>query len=587
MAETRDEIRKHPRPRRGQGRGSARPKGRQVDPAALDAVRGVLGDRPRRRDLLIEHLHLIQDRFGHLPAAHLAALADEMRLAQAEVYEVATFYAHLDVVKEGDLPPAPLTVRVCDSLTCELMGAGTLLAGLQAGLDPQEIRVVRAPCMGHCDGAPVAEVGHHYVDHATPAAVSQAIEAGHTHADLPDGLDFERYVEGGGYRLLRRHLEVDDRDQAVLELLGALNDSGLRGLGGAGFPTGRKWELVRQQPTPRYLAVNADEGEPGTFKDRFYLERDPHRFLEGALIAAWSIEAAAVYIYLRDEYPGIREVLLREIPKVEAAGLAPPGYLILRRGAGAYICGEELAMLESIEGKRGLPRHRPPYAAQVGLFGRPTLINNVETLYWIRDILERGPEWFARQGRHGSKGLRSYSVSGRVQEPGVKLAPAGTTASELIHEFCGGMAKGHRFKAYLPGGASGGILPSSMADIPLDFGQLEKHGCFVGSHAVVVLSDQDDVKAVALNLLRFFADESCGQCTPCRVGCEKAVKLMEREVWDEALLEELCRAMADASICGLGQAAPNPIRSVLKFFEEDLRIVDAELPVRNDPITRW
>jgi NADH:ubiquinone oxidoreductase subunit F (NADH-binding)/NADH:ubiquinone oxidoreductase subunit E len=575
MAETTGEIRKHRHPGRGQGRASARPKGRQVDPAALAAVRALLGERPRRRDLLVEHLHLIQDRFGHLSAAHLAALAEEMRLAQTEVYEVATFYAHFDVVKEGETPPAPLTVRVCDSLTCELMGAQELMAALRAGLDPGRVRVVRAPCMGHCDGAPVAEVGYHYVDHATPAGVTRAIEAGDGHADVPDILDFERYVEGGGYRLLRRYLGLDaasyHADQAVLDLLGALNTSGLRGLGGAGFPTGRKWELVRQGPKPRYLAVNGDEGEPGTFKDRYYLERDPHRFLEGALIAAWSIEAEAVYIYLRDEYPGIRDALLREIPKLEAAGLAPPGYLILRRGAGAYICGEESAMLESIEGKRGLPRHRPPYAAEVGLFGRPTLINNVETLYWIRDIVERGPKWFAGQGRHGSKGLRSYSVSGRVKEPGVKLAPAGITANELIHEFCGGMVVGQRFKAYLPGGASGGILPARLADIPLDFGQLEKHGCFVGSHAIVVLSDRDDVRAAALNLLRFFADESCGQCTPCRVGCEKAVKLMEREVWDDALLEELCRAMADASICGLGQAAPNPIRSVLRFFADEVR----------------
>jgi NADH:ubiquinone oxidoreductase subunit E len=393
MAETRGEIRKHRHPGRGQGRASARPKGRQVDPAALDAVRALLGDRPRRRDLLIEHLHLIQDRFGHLSAAHLAALAEEMRLAQTEVYEVATFYAHLDVVKEGGTPPPALTVRVCDSLTCELMGAAELMAGLRAGLDPQRVRVMRAPCMGHCDGAPVAEVGHHYVDQATPAKVASAIKAGETHADIPGGTDFEHYVEGGGYRLLRRYLGLDaasyQADQAVLDLLGALNTSGLRGLGGAGFPAGRKWELVRKRQKPRYLAVNADEGEPGTFKDRYCLVRDPHRFLEGALIAAWSIEAEAVYIYLRDEYPGIREVLLREIPKLEAAGLAPPGFLELRRGAGAYICGEESAMLESIEGKRGLPRHRPPYAAEVGLFGRPTLINNVETLYWVRDIVEK------------------------------------------------------------------------------------------------------------------------------------------------------------------------------------------------------
>jgi formate dehydrogenase len=591
MVDTVGEIRKHRHPGAGKRRAARHPKGRQVEEQALVEVQALLGDRPRRRDLLIEHLHLIQDRYGCLSAAHLAALGQEMRLPQAAVYEAATFYAHFDVVREDEVPPPPLTIRVCDSLTCEMMGARRLMAALQGQHDPGRVRVVRAPCMGHCDVAPVAEVGHHYVKHATPDRVAEAVRRDHTHADIPDYGDFERYVEGGGYRLLRRFLGVDaqelEPDAAVLELLGQLSEAGLRGLGGAGFPTGRKWEFVRKEPKPRYLAVNADEGEPGTFKDRHYLERDPHRFLEGVLIAAWSIEAAAVYIYLRDEYPGIREALLREIPKVEAAGLAAPGYLRLRRGAGAYICGEESAMLESIEGKRGYPRHRPPYAAQVGLFGRPTLINNVETLYWIRDIVEKGPEWFARQGRHGSKGLRSYSVSGRVKEPGVKLAPAGITAAELIDEFCGGMADGHAFKGYLPGGASGGILPASMADIPLDFGKLEQHGCFVGSHAVVVLSDQDDIKAVALNLLRFFEDESCGQCTPCRVGCEKAVKLMERDAWDEVLLEELCRAMADASICGLGQAAPNPIRSAMKFFADELRIGRTGKPIRDDVPGRW
>jgi formate dehydrogenase len=585
MAETLGEIRKHRRPGAGgKRRGGVQPKGRQLDDQALDEVRALLGGRPRRRDLLIEHLHLIQERFGHLSAAHLAALAHEMRLAQTEVYEVATFYAHFDLVKEDEAPPPALTVRVCDSLTCEMLGAPALMAALREGLDPKEVRVMRAPCMGHCDTAPIAEVGHHYVDHATPDKVAKAVRAGHTHPDIPNPVDFKRYVADGGYRVLKA---CRDGTHSFESLTATLGEAGLRGLGGAGFPTGRKWGFVRQEPKPRYLAVNADEGEPGTFKDRYYLERDPHRFLEGVLIAAWAIEAEAVYIYLRDEYPGIREVLLEEIPKVEAAELAKPGYLVLRRGAGAYICGEESAMLESIEGHRGLPRHRPPYAAQVGLFGRPTLINNVETLYWIRDIVEKGPEWFATQGRHGSKGLRSYSVSGRVREPGVKLAPAGITAAELISEFCGGMAEGHSFKGYLPGGASGGILPASMADIPLDFGKLEQHGCFVGSHAVVILSDQDDIKAVAINLLRFFEDESCGQCTPCRVGCEKAVKLMERAVWDEALLEELCRAMADASICGLGQAAPNPIRSVLKFFSDDLRIGNQELPVRDDPVKRW
>jgi NADH:ubiquinone oxidoreductase subunit F (NADH-binding)/NADH:ubiquinone oxidoreductase subunit E len=585
MSETIGEIRKHRHPGAGRRHGGRHPKGRQVDEQALAEVRAVLGEAPRLRDLLIEHLHLLQERFGHLSAAHLNALAHEMRLAQTEVFEVATFYAHFDVVREGESAPPELTVRVCDSLTCEMMGAQALMSELQGHLDPAAVRVVRAPCMGHCDVAPVAEVGHHYVDHATPESVAEAIEAGHTHADLPGGFcDLETYSAAGGYRLLQ---DCRDGRLAFDALVQALDEAGLRGLGGAGFPTGRKWGFVRQGSKPRYLAVNADEGEPGTFKDRHYLERDPHRMLEGALIAAWAIEADAAYIYLRDEYPGVRATLLEEIAKLEAKGIVRPGYLILRRGAGAYICGEESSMLESIEGKRGLPRHRPPYAAQVGLFGRPTLINNVETLYWIRDIVEKGPAWFASQGRHGSKGLRSYSVSGRVKSPGVKLAPAGITAAELIEEFCGGMADGHAFKGYLPGGASGGILPASMADIPLDFGKLEQHGCFVGSHAVVVLSDQDDIKAVALNLLRFFEDESCGQCTPCRVGCEKAVKLMERDAWDEALLEELCRAMADASICGLGQAAPNPIRSVLKYFADDLKVTHQKMPVRDDPIRRW
>jgi formate dehydrogenase beta subunit len=591
MNETAGEIRKHRRPAAGKKRDGRHPKGRQVEERALIEVCALLGDRPRQRDLLIEHLHLIQDRYGHLSAAHLAALAQEMGLPQAAVYEAATFYAHFDVVKEGETPPPPLTIRVCDSLTCEMMGAQQLLAALRNQLDSSRVRVVPAPCMGHCDTAPVAEVAHHYVDHATPEKVAGAVRRDHTHPDVADYCEFERYVAGDGYRLLSRFLGVEAQeyrpDQAVLDLLAALNEAGLRGLGGAGFPTGRKWEFVRKEPKPRYLAVNADEGEPGTFKDRYYLERDPHRFLEGVLIAAWAIEAEAAYIYLRDEYPGVRNVLLKEIPKVEAAGLADAGYLRLRRGAGAYICGEESAMLESIEGKRGYPRHRPPFAAQVGLFGRPTLINNVETLYWIRDIVEKGAAWFANQGRQGSKGLRSYSVSGRVKDPGVKLAPAGITVRELIDEFCGGMADGHTFKAYLPGGASGGILPASMADLPLDFGKLEQHGCFVGSHAVVVLSDRDDMRAVALNLLRFFEDESCGQCTPCRVGCEKAVKLMQRDLWDEVLLEELCRAMADASICGLGQAAPNPIRSVMKFFPDEIGIGRTGKPIRDDNIGRW
>jgi formate dehydrogenase beta subunit len=542
------------------------PKGRQVDPTALADVRALLGDRSRQRDLLIEHLHLIQDRYGHLSAVHLAALAQEMKLALAEVYEVATFYAHFDVVKEGEHAPPAVTVRVCESLSCALAGAESLIASLPGNLGPN-VRVLRAPCMGACDHAPVCAVGHVQVAHASLDNVPKAIAAGaHAHAHEP-GKDFAAYQAEGGYTLLRACL---DGKQTREDTIKAVSDAGLRGLGGAGFPTGRKWTLVRAEPAPRLMAVNADEGEPGTFKDRYYLERDPHRFIEGMLIAAFVVEAVETYIYIRDEYPELRLMLLEEIAKVERAGLAPHTRLHLRRGAGAYICGEESAMIESIEGKRGLPRNRPPYVAQVGLFGRPTLEQNVETLFWVRDIVEKGASWFTSHGRHDRKGFRSFSVSGRVREPGVKLAPAGITAGELIEEFCGGMAPGHAFKAYLPGGASGGILPSSMADLPLDFGTLEPHGCFVGSHAVVVLSDKDDMKAVALNLMRFFEDESCGQCTPCRVGSEKAAKLMAKGPWDEKLLTELSDAMRDASICGLGQAAPNPLLCVLKYFRDDL-----------------
>src|SRR6266849_1272397 len=541
------------------------PKGRQVDPRAADEVRALLGAHPRRRDLLIEFLHLIQDRYGHISAPHLAALADEMKLAQAEVYEVATFYAHFDVVKDGPPPPA-ITVRVCDSLSCAMAGAEQLLAALPGKLGP-DVRVLRAPCMGACVRAPVVAVGHVQVPQSAPDKVAAAVAGGgHAHA-YRGGKDFPAYQAEGGYALLRSCLTAGrSRD----DIIKAVSDAGLRGLGGAGFPTGRKWTLVRAEPAPRLMAVNADEGEPGTFKDRYYLERDPHRFIEGMLIAAWVVEAAEAYIYLRDEYPEIRLMLVEELAKVEAAGLAKYTRLDLRRGAGAYICGEESAMIESIEGKRGLPRHRPPYVAQVGLFGRPTLEQNVETLYWIREVVEKGAAWFTAQGRRGSKGPRSFSVSGRVKNPGVKLAPAGVTARELIDEFCGGMADGHSFKGYLPGGASGGILPASMADLPLDFGTLEKYGCFVGSHAVVILSDKDGMKAVALNLLRFFEDESCGQCTPCRAGTEKAVKLMTAPHWDEPLLQELTQVMSDASICGLGQAAMNPVKQVLKHFREDL-----------------
>ena len=557
----------------GRRRPPRTPKGRQVDPGALADIQALLIDRPRRRDLLIEHLHLIQDHYGYLSAAHLAALANEMKLALTEVYEVATFYAHFDVVKVGETPPPPVTVRVCDSLSCALAGSERLLEQIAKRLGPG-VRVVRAPCMGACDRAPACAVGHVQVLNADVEKLATAA-AKPAHAQVyPTPNAFDAYVKNGGYQLLKVCTGGSRTRDDIIKIV---SDAGLRGLGGAGFSTGRKWSLVRAEPAPRLFAVNCDEGEPGTFKDRYYLERDPHRFIEGMLIAAWVVEAADTYLYVRDEYPEIILLLQQEIAKAEQAGLSTHTKIHLRRGAGAYICGEESAMIESIEGKRGLPRHRPPYVAQVGLFGRPTLEQNVETLFWVRDIVEKGVDWFTSQGRHERKGFRSFSVSGRVKNPGVKLAPAGVTARELIDEFCGGMSDGHTFKGYLPGGASGGILPATMADIPLDFGTLEKYGCFVGSHAVVILSDKDDMKAVALNLIRFFEDESCGQCTPCRVGTEKAAQLMANGPWEPALLDELSALMRDASICGLGQAAPNPLLSVLKYFPDEL----------TKPLGRW
>ena len=553
-------------PGSGRRRSPAFHKGRQLEPSARDEIAALLGERSREADQLIEYLHLIQDAYGSLSAAHLQALANEMRLAMAEVYEVASFYAHFDIVLDGETPPAPVTVRVCDSLTCANAGGDELLESLPGKLGA-DVRVVRAPCMGRCDTAPVAEVGHRHVDNADADSIAATVQGGNRHPDVPDHVRCDAYIKEGGYTLLRNCLEGL---RSADDVIAAMEDSGLRGLGGAGFPAGQKWRFVREETGPRLLAVNADEGEPGTFKDRYYLERDPHRFLEGMLVAAWAVEAEAIYIYLRDEYPAVREILLEAIGDLEREGLNGDCTIHLRRGAGAYICGEESAMLESIEGKRGLPRHKPPYPSQVGLFGQPTLIHNVETLYWVRDIIERGPAWFFGEGRNGRQGRRSFSVSGRVKEPGVKLAPAGITMQELIDEYCGGMADGHEFKAYLPGGASGGILPAGMADIPLDFGTLEEHGCFIGSAAVIVLSDKDNVKEAALNVMRFFEDESCGQCTPCRVGTEKAVTLMSEADWDESLLGELSATMASASICGLGQAAPNPLLCLLKYFPEEL-----------------
>ena len=557
------QVRSFEHPGQGRKRAKATPKGRQVDPTAAEEIELLLGDRPRRRDLLIEHLHLIQDKYHQISAAHLAALADAMKLSFAEVFETATFYAHFDVVKEGEPDIAPLTIRVCDSLTCAMLGGEKLLQDLQSKAGPT-MRVVRAPCVGFCDNAPVAEVGHRYVLNATTSEVLATAARGETDPIIPSYVDYDAYVKDGGYKLLRDLRAGRIKKEDVLK---ALDGSSLRGLGGAGFPTGRKWRAVLGEPGPRVMVVNADEGEPGTFKDRFYLLRDVHRFLEGTLIGAEIIDASDVYIYLRDEYPAAHKLLPLEIAKLPAGGPT----VHIRRGAGAYICGEESSLLESIEGKRGLPRHKPPYPFQVGLFGLPTLINNLETLFWVRDIVEKGADWWKSYGRNGRFGLRSYSVSGRVKDPGVKLAPAGITVRELIDEYCGGMADGHTFRAYLPGGASGGILPASMDDIPLDFGTLEKYGCFIGSAAIVILSQQDSVKAAALNLMRFFEDESCGQCTPCRVGTQKAAQLMERPVWNTQLLDELSQAMRDASICGLGQAAANPLTSVIKYFPDEFK----------------
>ncbi len=549
-------------------------KGRTVDARALADVQALLHDAqrdtgvdPRRRDLLIENLHLIQDHYGHIPATHLVALAREMKLAMTEVYEVATFYHHFDVIKEGEQAPPALTVRVCDSLSCELSGAGALIQGLKKALG-DGVRVIPAPCVGRCEQAPVVVVGQNPVAQATVEKIKPLVAAKKTQCAVGKYVSYAEYRRQGGYRIAAECL-AGKRDAETL--IKTMENSGLRGLGGAGFPSGRKWRIVRGEKGPRVMAVNIDEGEPGTFKDRYYLERDPHRFLEGMLIAAWTVQISAVYVYLRDEYAGVRAILEKEIKALQANPPCALPPIFLRRGAGAYICGEESAMIESIEGKRGMPRLRPPYVAQVGLFGYPTLEHNMETLYWVRDILEKGAGWFAGHGRHDRKGLRSFSVSGRVQKPGVHLAPAGITVRELIAEYCGGMLPGHQFYGYLPGGASGGILPASMGDIPLDFDTLNQYGCFIGSAAVIILSDKDKASAAARNIMKFFAEESCGQCTPCRVGTAKALQLMDAPRWNQGLLEELSGAMADASICGLGQAAPNPIRTVMKYFSKEIQ----------------
>jgi NADH:ubiquinone oxidoreductase subunit F (NADH-binding)/NADH:ubiquinone oxidoreductase subunit E len=543
------------------------PRGRAVDPAARDEIVALLDGKSRDRDQLLEHLHRLQDRYGYLSARHLRALAEWMRLPMAAVYETATFYAHFDFVDDGQAPPAPLTIRVCDSPSCQLAGSAALQAALVAGTDPAAVRVLRAPCMGRCHEAPVAQVGRRHLGQATPGRVRGLIEAGHLEPERIAWQHLLAYQSEGGYRLLA---DLRAGRVTAAQLGASLDTAGLRGLGGAGFPTHRKWEFVLAESGPRYVVINADEGEPGTFKDHHYMATAPHQVLEGALVIASIVEASAIYLYLRDEYPGLLGVLGEAISQIEAAGLAPPGYIVLRRGAGAYICGEESALIESLEGKPGKPRHRPPYVAQRGLFGRPTLVNNVETVYWIPEIHRRGGEWFASQGRHGRKGLHSFSVSGRVQRPGVHLAPAGITLRELIDEHCGGMAEGHELLAYLPGGASGGILPAAKANVPLDFDTLQPDGCFIGSAGIIVLSTGDKLHEVAVQLMAFFADESCGQCTPCRVGTDKMLALLKRPRWDEAQLRRLSQVMMDASICGLGQAAPNPVLSLLTHFRERL-----------------
>ena len=547
------------------GKGRAHTKGRPLDDVAWAQVRDLLKGKRLDHDMLIEHLHLIQDKFRCISAAHMRALAEEMRMSSAEVYEVASFYAHFDIVRDGQLPPPKLTIRVCDSLSCMIAGADTLKKNLEDGLDPSEVRVLRAPCMGRCDTAPALEIGHAHIDNATFEKVTEAIENNHVHPIIPEYERFSEYVSSGGYETLKSLRKSGDWKEVQTEIL----DAGLRGLGGAGFPSGKKWEFVRANEGPRYLAVNGDEGEPGTFKDRYYLERTPHLFLEGMLIAAWAVEAEKAYIYMRDEYPSVLKILNDEIIKLENAGIVKEGYIDLRRGAGAYICGEESAMIESIEGKRGIPRHRPPFVAQVGIFGRPTLVHNVETLHWIARICREGGEIFSGTIKNGRVGLRSYSVSGRVKNPGVHLLPSGSTILDII-DAAGGMLDGHTFKAYQPGGPSSGLLPASINDIPMDFDTLQSLDTFIGSAAVVILSQVDKPRDAALNMLRFFEDESCGQCTPCRVGCEKAVKLLEQPKWDAELLTDICTAMGDASICGLGQAASNPIKLTLRHFPDEV-----------------
>ncbi|MAI84650.1 MAG: NADH-quinone oxidoreductase subunit F [Rickettsiales bacterium] len=543
------------------------PKGRDIDEDSLSEIKELIFHLPLKRDLLIEYFHLIQDKYRCIRKKHLAAISHILKIPFAESFEVATFYAHFDVIDDHCDSPPEITVRVCDSLTCELKGSQNIINELNKSVDKNKVRILRAPCMGLCDLAPACEVGHKHVTKITSDKVTKVIESNELHPKIVNGIEYEEYIKSGGYKILEKCYDGEIPFEKIVE---TLNDSGLKGMGGAGFPSGQKWKFVKMENGPRLMTINGDEGEPGTFKDKLYLENDMHRFFEGMLIAAWAVEASDVYIYMRDEYPGIRIKMFRELKKLYDNNIIKNTKVHIRRGAGAYICGEESAMIESIEGKRGLPRHKPPFVSKVGLFGLPTLNHNIETVFWVRDILEKGSSWFSKQGTRGRKGPHSFSVSGRIKKPGVKLVPAGITMNELLKEHCGGMEDGHKFYGYLPGGASGGILPASKADIPLDFGTLEEHGCFIGSGAIVVFSDKDDITKIVLNLLKFFEDESCGQCTPCRVGTEKAVKLLEKNNWNKDLLLELVKIMRDASICGLGQAAGNPIKSALNYFSDDI-----------------
>ena len=541
-------------------------RGRRVNPETLKQIQDLIAALPVRRDLLIEYLHLIQDKFGHISAAHITALASIMGLATTEVYEVATFYHHFDVIKEGEHAPPELTVRVCDSISCEMSNAETLVSELTK-FHGDKVRIQRVPCVGRCDTAPIAVVGQKPIDNATLETVNKSVEVRDIESPITEYVTYNKYVNSGGYELVKRMFDTQNGPEKIIEIM---KDSGLRGLGGAGFPAGQKWDIVSKQDGPRVMAINIDEGEPGTFKDRYFLERDPHRFIEGALIAAQVVGIEDIYIYLRDEYANCYTMLLHELDELKKDPPCQLPHIELRRGAGAYICGEESAMIESIEGKRGMPRLRPPFVAQVGVFGRPTLEHNLETLFWVRDILEKGASWFSDQGRNGRKGMRTFSVSGRVKKPGVHITDAGITIKELIEEHCGGMLDGHEFYGYFPGGASGGILPASMGDIPLDFDTLNEHGCFIGSAAIIVFSDKDKARDLARNAMNFFAHESCGKCTPCRVGTSKATMLMKKPTWDQPLMKELSQTMNDASICGLGQAASNPMTSVINYFPDEL-----------------